>query len=314
MNNKSEISDLILTMVVTHKEYGDALNFTKFDIDKIIKKYKFDNINNIECNELGWIVLLENKYITPEIFAKKMDVEYIDGHFWIIINDFSDILSEKHYKTEIDILNGDYDHWQHSSWYDADVSYNWYYYTEETLKAIMEFCFRNGIEIEDEEEYELMDKNNTILKNGKVYFKDKELVDMIDDSEFSELKSALNGSLCDAQDSANQGEYYKAAKKEFINKIGPFERKNVKAFDYKTNKMADVEKLFVRLDFDMDEVKEFLEGDYNKYDFTSENYGSLKYVLKEMEFFDMKEPYYSNYGDIDKEYLNEITRDRLSWD
>ena len=314
MNNKTEISDLILTMIVSQKEYEGALNFTKIDIDRIIKKYKFNDINNIDCNELGWIILLENKYITNEMFAKKMDVEYIDGYFWTIIDDFSYILSEKHYETEISILNGDYDDWQHSSWYDADISYNWDEYTEETLKEIMEFCFRKGIEIEQDEEYELMDKNNTFLKNGKLYFKDQELVELIDDDELSELKSSLNNSICEAQDSADQDAYYEAIKKEFINKIGPFERKTVKGIDRKTKKEIDVDKIYVRLDFDMAEVKAFLESDYSKYDFTSENYGSLVHVLREMEFFDIKEPYYPDYGTIDKEYLNEITRDRLSWD
>ena len=305
----SEIIDLILTMIVTHNEYGDSLNFTKSDIDRIVKKYKFIS-KNIKCNELGWVILLENKYITNEIFADKMDVEFIDGYFWTIVNDFSDILSEKKYSTQIKILNWDDDCWQYSSSYDADVSYNWDYYTEETLKEIMEYCFKKGIEIDDE----LMDENNTILKNGKVYFNDQELVDLIDEDELSELKSSLNGSICDAQDSANQNEYYKDTEKEFIKKIGPFERKTVKGIDYKTKKEIDVEKIYVRLDFDMDQVKEFLENEYTKYDFTDESYGSLMTILREMDFFYMNEPYYPDYGDIDKEYLNEITRDRLDWD
>jgi len=307
----SDITDLIIAMIDTHSEYGDVLNFKKSDIDKIIAKYNFlDNINFLECNELGWIVLYKNKYITGEQFAKHMDVEYIDVHFYIVADSFDDILS-KDYETEISALDWDDDWWNnYSEYYDADVPSYWRDYTDETLKEIIKFCIKNKIEIEGE----LMDENNTLMKNGKVYFKDTELVDMIGDDELDELKRALNSAINDAQESADRDHVYNTIKKAFVDSIGPFERKMVKITNSKKEE-TQVEKIYVRLDFDMKEVEKFLEYEYNKYNFTDETYGNLVQILKEMEFFDFKAPNYDyiGSGDIDDEYLNEMTRDRLNW-
>lgn len=309
-----EIVDLIVAMIDEHNEYGDALNFNKSNIDKIIKKY---NMNYKQCNELGWIVLLKNKYITNEQFYDYMNADYIDGNVYLIVDSFDDVLSSK-YETEIKALDWG-DTWWNDNYsydYDADVSGHWNDYTEETLKEIMEYCFRNEIEIEGE----LMDKNNTVLKNGKLYFNDQELDDLIDDDDLDELKTVLNHAICEAQDSADRDNTYKAIENAFENKIGTFERKTVNVMKYNAKKdikePTDVEKIYIKLNINLDDVESFLKDQYSKYNYSEESYGDLISILKEMEFFDFDAPdyHYIGNGGIEDDYLNEITRDRLSWD
>ena len=307
-----EIVNLVLSMIDEYNEYGDALNFTKSNIDKIVKKY---NMNYKQCNELGYIILLKNKYITYEQFCNYMDVEYIDGKVYLVIESFDDILSNK-YEYEIEALDGDVD-WgdrYYDNYWENDVKSYWSDYTEETLKEIMAFCFKKGIEIEDE----LMDENNTVLKNGKLYFNDQELDELIDDDELDELKSELNRAICEAQNSADRDHVYELIEKAFENKVGTFERrvKNVMKYNYDKNikEQVDVEKIYIQLDFDLNEIETFLR--YNKYNFIDESYGNLMSILKEMEFFDFDAPdyRYNDNGWIDNNFLNEITVDRLGWD
>ena len=314
MEASDEIVNLVLSMIDEYNEYGDALNFTKSNIDKIVKKY---NMNYKQCNELGYIILLKNKYITYEQFCNYMDVEYIDGKVYLVIESFDDILSNK-YEYEIEALDGDVD-WgdrYYDNYWENDVKSYWSDYTEETLKEIMAFCFKKGIEIEDE----LMDENNTVLKNGKLFFNDQELDELIDDDEFDELKSELNSAICEAQNSADRDHVYKLIEDAFVDKIGSFERKTVEVmkFNYDKNikEQVDVEKIYIQLDFDLNEIETFLRDQYNKYNFIDESYGNLMSILKEMEFFDFDTPdyRYNGNGSIDYDYLNEITRERLGWD
>lgn len=302
------LTSLVLIMIDSHTEYGDELGFTKTDIDKIIRKYEF--YKHVSCNELGWIILWENGYITDELFANKMDVAVIDKHIYLIADSFDDILG-KDYETEISILDWDDDWWTPSYCdYDAEVSYNWQHYDENTLKSIMEYCFKNGLEIDDEE----MTEENTILKDGKLYFNDKELNDLIYEDSLEELKDILNTAICEADDSANRDATYDAVKKAFENSIGTIERKMVKGIEYKTKKEIDVEKIYIKLDLNMKDIKHFLRDCYGQLEYIDSSYGNLVQVLKEMEFFDFKKPYYDYIsGDIDKDELNQTTRDRLSW-
>lgn len=314
MTISDEITNLILTMIETHSDYGDDLNFTKVDIENLMKKCNF--LKNIGCNELGWIILYKNKYITPEQFADHMDIECINDRFYLIVDSFDEVLSKKDYETEISALDWDDDWWNDGDYYDANIGlYHWSDYTEETLKEIMNFCFRQGLIIDDEE----MDENNTILKNGKVYFKDQELVDLIDDYDLDELKTELNNAVCEAQNNADRDYTYNEIKNAFVKKIGSFERKMVEKTVYnkekKIKEIKNVEKIYIRLNFNIKDIEAFLRDEYAKYDFIDETYGSLKTVLQGMEFFDVKFPDYDYIGNgsIDDDYLNEMTRERLKW-
>ena len=67
------------------------------------------------------------------------------------------------------------------------------------------------------------------------------------------------------------------------------------------------------MDVDISDVKSELKDWHGDYDFETEDYGSLEAILNEMEYFKFDKPYYDHiYGDIDNDYLNELTRDRLS--
>jgi hypothetical protein len=318
--------DFILTMIKAHDNYENEMNFTKSDIENFMIKYNFKNEIK-ESNELGWILLWNDKYITNEEFAKLMDIEYLDNNFWLVINKFDDILSDK-YSTEIKVLDHDDDWWSSGDYYENnDIdSYYWHHYTEETLKEIIDYCVNNDIEIENEntDEYELMTTENTYLKPDKkgkqdIYFKfedgnEVELSSLLDEYELEELKDVLNRAICEAQEDADRNDVYDQIVKEFEKSIGYFERRNVKTTDYKGIE-KDVEKIYIRLDdLDWDDIEVFLKDDYDEYDFETAKYGNLISILKEKDYFEFRTPNY-NYisGDIDYDYLNEITRDRLNW-
>ena len=309
-----EMVDLILTMIVTNNEQGNNLNFTKADIGNIISKYnifeKRTAYNDFVWNEIGWIVLWKNKYVTDEQFSKYMGIELVNNEIWIVCDGFSDILNAE-YETEIKILDGDEEWWTSGDSYDNNVSEYWDRYTEETLKDIMEYCFKNGIEVGEDEEK--MTEENTKLENGDILFNGESLVDLIDDDEFSELKDCLNFAICDAQEDADRNECYNKVKNGFENKIVDFTKKDVKTKNYKGEEKT-VEKLYINVNINFDKVEQWLKDDYGNYEFLQENYGSLLHILREMEFFDFRAPDYNYiYGDMDYEFLNEMTRDRLQW-
>lgn len=310
------MEDLILTMLVAYNKYGDKLNFTKSEIDNLIRKHILMNINNIECNEYGYIVLLENGYITKEQFAKKMNVIYENDHYWLIIDSFKDLLSNK-YEDEAKILDGD-DIDLNNNYYDNDIYYYyWDDFDEETLKSIIEYCSKNNLEVDietDDGEYKTIElKDNLILKDGDIYIDDKEfdnlseyrLRKLIDEDGLEDLKNDINICICDAQYSADESEFYNKIKNSVINKIGPYENIVVG----KNKNGYDIYKIKIRLDFDMDEVKTFLYD--NEYNFEDSSYGSLEIILREMEFFDIDPINYDVSGWIDDEYLNELIQKEL---
>jgi len=318
--------DLILSMIKANEDYENELNFTKSDIVNFMKKYNFKSEIE-ECNEIGWIILLRNKYITNEEFAKLMDVEYKEDKFWLVIDSFDNILSDK-YETEIKILNQNDDNewWDVCNYYEvSDIeSYYWSIYTEDTLKNIIKYCIDNGIEIENEDgKDELMTDENTYLKQDKkgindIYFKyengeEVNLSSLLDDDEFEELKTILNSSICEAQDDADKSEIYNDIMKEFESSIGVIKRDTIKQINYKGEE-HDIDKIYINLDkLKLSDVESFLQDDYEEYDFESKNYGSLIHILKEMEYFEFRTPDYNNvYGSIDNDILNEYTLDRLN--
>jgi hypothetical protein len=315
-------------MIKANSKYENELGFTRTDIENFMNKYKFkDDIN--ESNELGYFILWKNKYINNEEFAKLMDLEYKEDNFWLVINSFSEILSDSKYETEIKVLdNNDDDDWFNRSDYyenhDID-SYYWHRYTEKTLQEIIDFCINKNIEIENEDgDYELMTTENTYLKPNKrdkldIYFKyengeEVELLSLLDEDELEELKEALNRAICDAQDTADRDEIYDQIIKEFEKSIGFFKREYVKKTDYKGVE-KEVDKISIKLDnIDWNKVETFLEEEYEEYDFETKKFGDLLNILKEMEFFEFKTPYYNHiYGDITNELLNEYTIEKLNW-
>jgi len=295
---------LILTMLKAYNEFDNEINFEKFDIDNFISKYKIlENLlfTNIKCNELGIIILWENKYLTNEEFAKLMGVEFNDNSFWLVCDNFDDILSNN-YSFEIDILNGTFD-WQPSDFYDVAIEPYWDDYTEKTLERIIKFCVNKGFEIDGE----LMTNENTNLIDGDIYFNDIKLISIIDDSDLEELKNSLNSAICEAQDSANYSECYNSIKTNFKSSIGEFK--------YKSKSDKDIEKLWVKLNIDWEDVKKNLRDTYGEYEFEETSFGNLYHVLNDMDFFNFKKPNYKYLdGDIDKNDLNEDTQNRLDWD
>jgi hypothetical protein len=280
---------LILKMLKAFEDFGSEIGFTKEEIDELIAKYKV--LDNLDCNELGLYVLLQNDYITPEEFAKQTDCHYENGDYYLVVDDFSDILKEKEYSFEISILNGDYD--LHYDYYESNIDF--YYYTEDTLESIIKYCIKNKLEIEGEE----MTRENTKIIDGDLYFNDTKLEDIIDEDDLEDLKIELNGATCEAQESADYGEIYNRIVKSFENEIGEFSRRMI------NNK----EKLFIKIYQDkmFECIVQFFDGSYDE-----DSLGNIYSVLYEYDYFNFRTPDY-NYisGSIDKKDLNDHIQNRL---
>jgi len=294
------MENLILTMLEALDDYSESdLNFTKKEVDKLAEEHI--NFDNLQCNELGLIILEENGYITMEKLGDILDFDYKDKNFILTFNDFNEILSDK-YSFEIKVLDQDNDFDRYTDYYEADVKYNWSNYDNDTLTEIIKYCIDNGLEFDEE----LMTEENTKIIDGKAYFKDEELCDIIDDDGLDDLYNILNNSICDAQSDADNNEVVKQIINNFENDIGVYERKY--------NKDTKKEYIELKVDIDLSEIKSTLKEWYGEYEFETENYGSLESILSEKDYFEFNTPDYSyTYGTIDYSYLNEITRDRLSW-
>lgn len=293
--------ELILNMLVALDDFTENdLKFSKKDIDNFIQRYNV--LDRIYCNERGFIVLFNNKYISSDKFCELMECEYKDGYFYLTFDHFEDFLNNE-YEIEARMLDGEYD-WYHDRYYDADVEYYWSYYTEETLKKIIKFCDVKGLEYNEE----LMTKENMKIKeNGKLYFNDEEVEKIIREDDLEELYDILNRSILDAEDTAQQDGIYTEIKNNFENKIGKIERFNVQ------EKNKTVEKIRIKLDIDLSEIEEQLKSWYGDYEFEKEDFGNLYHILNEMDYFEFKKPNYDYISySIDNEILNEYTIDRLN--
>lgn len=288
------MDNLIISMIVAYEQYGDVLGFNKNDIDDLIKKYNY--LDNIKCNEKGYIILWKRKYISDEIFAKGMGFSFENDKIYLICNSFDEILSSK-YETEIKILNGD-DFYENSGYYDHDVSDYWSYYNKDTFEAIYNACIKKELKIQDE----TMTTKNTTFDEKDVYFNGDSLKDYIDDEEdLDELKTELCIAILEAQDSAYETEIYNNVKDAFIDDVGYYKWKD--------------DKLYIQFDKKIiNEIEDFLEEYYDDIDYYDDIFGSFISTLKEMDKFDFHTPDYNYiYADIDNEILNENTIDRLSW-
>lgn len=297
------MEELILTMLEALDDYGEKeLNFTKDDIDKLIKKYI--NFDNLRCNELGLMVLNENGYLSNDKLSKLLNYEYIDDEIYIIIDSFEEILNKTDYDFEIEILDHDYpDNLYNFDTYDTSIElYIWDDYNEETLKDIIKYCIDNGLEYEGEE----LTEENIKIVNGKILVNDVELKDIIREEDFDELYNILNTSACEAQSSADADEIVNKIHNNFEDDIGKIKYEN-------TSENEEIIK--INLNIDLSEIKNFLKDIYGEFEYEEESFGSLIHILKEMDYFDFSKPDYRNiYGDIDKSHLNEITQERLSWE
>lgn len=298
---------LLLKILEGYNEYGEEIGFTKSEIDKLFKKY-FKPDKEIKCNERGLILLWDENYISNEIFADNMDAEYEDGKFWLVFGGFYDIIDD----FPASILDSTYD-WDYGSYSDSysidDIkTYYWDEYDEKTLQEIINYCVKNEIELDDT----IMTNENTIIEDGDIYFNDELFTDYLEEDELDDFVFILKAALSDAYNSAEMDAAYKATKEQFIKDIGNYKWKTVK-----NQKGETSEKLYIDVsNVDFNELESNLKDFYGAYEFEDERYGDLYYMLRdELDYFKFRAPDYNYlYVDIDKETLNEYTRDRLQYD
>lgn len=308
MSYKDDVMDLVLSMLEASNKFEStlfsSLNFTKNDITKFIKKYNV--LEKPECNELGFYLLLNNGYITKEQFAKYLGLKYEDDNFWLVVDSFDDVLSDSKYEFEIKILDGEFENYGNDFYKIEDVDYYFRYYNEETLNDIIKYCIDKGLEVDEE----LITDENISLRNGEIFVNNIKLKDVIDsDDGLEDLRSELNIAICEAQESADFDEMYNKIINAFKDEVSDFERRTVNIKD------KNVEQIYIKItDKKLKEAEKLLIEEYGEYDYKEEKYGSMLYILKEMEFFDFRTPDYNNiYGDIDKGVLNDYTQSRLNF-
>ena len=308
MSYKDDVMDLVLSMLEASNKLEStlfgSLNFSKADITKFIKKYNV--LEDLDCNELGFYLLLNNGYITKEQFAKYLGLKYENDNFWLVVDSFDDVLSDSKYEFEIKILDNEFEDYGNDFYNIEDIDYYFRYYDEKTLYSIIQYCIDKGLEVDEE----LITDENISLRNGEIFVNNIKLKDVIDsDDGLEDLRSELNIAICEAQESADFDEMYNKIINAFKDEVSDFERRTVNIKD------KNVEQIYIKItDKKLKEAEKLLIEEYGEYDYKEEKYGNMLYILKEMEFFDFRTPDYNNiYGDIDKGVLNDYTQSRLNF-
>jgi len=302
------IVQLLISMIVAYEEYGDVIGYTKEELDIFVKKY---DLLKQDWNELGALVLYEYKYISMEKFAKVMDMEIIDDDFWLVFDDFADILPSD-FDFEAKVLDGRmWEDWQPSDYYDYDIDFS--NFSEKTLQVIIDYCDKIGCEIGTDDGEILLTKNNMTIKNGNIYVKEENLEEHMDDDGMNDLKRDIQFGIADAYDGAEADAVYNACKSDFVEAYGEYKWVSTKKGE------KTIEKLYVKMDKDLSDVRSSLEDDYFYdgkiiYSTEQESFGNMYQVLYEFDFFDMKKPnydYLDNYPGRDS--IDERVRERIQY-
>lgn len=302
------IVQLLISMVVAYEKYGDSIGYTKEELDKFIQKYDLFKLN---WNELGSLVLLEHKYISKEKFAEVMELKVDeDGEFWMEFNDFEDALPSD-FDFEASVLDGRlWENWIHSEYYDYDFSLN--DFTEDTLNAIIDYCDRNGCEIETDNGEILLTKDNMKVEKGSIYVGDENLDEHMKDDGMEELVREIQCGISDAHEDAELDDIYTSVKNNFEKGFGSY-----KFVSIKNSKGKGVDMLWVKVEADLSEVMVALEDSYTyngetTYSTAQHDFGNMYHVLHEFNFIEMKKPYYDNsYSSPSRQLTNECVRIRL---
>lgn len=311
------MTNLVLNILYQYLEHGDKIRFTKNEIDKLIKDN--DVVKNND-NELGNILLWENGYLSSENLAKSLKLEYEDKNFYLIIDDFSDILNEKDYSYEIDILNNEYEY-DYSCDYKPDI--DWSNFTTQTISAIIDYLIEKKVEIDTFDNSIVITEDNS-KPDGDIKIDDEwiSIEELIDEDGLEELKSILENAICEAQHHADIDKIETQLINSFESNIGVYQRvdRKRKYWDKESGsqKEKDVEVIRIKLDIDWDDIKTFLKETYEwrgTIDFEEEKYGDYLEIMNEFsDGFEIDTPDYNYvYGTIDNDYLNESIRDRLLW-
>ena len=282
------ILNLILAMIRS-LDYHDSseLNFSKDDIDYFINK---DNLlDKLDCDDKGIIILWQNNYIDNNIFSKEMGTYYEDGIFYLVYNNFEELLVNN--ETEAKIMDDDIYLFENEYTYENIIIDYWYMFNIDTLNHIINFCVENKLKIKEE----FITHQNTKIINNDIYFKDKPLKKYL--NKLSKLENLLLMIINDSISIA----YYDAAYKKIKNMI----EDNIGTFKWKRIYNNKDESLLVNVNITWYEVLKYLDEYSDDFDFESSNYGSLTHILKDMNYFDIGNVNYDNlYINLDKVELN----------
>lgn len=304
------IVQLLISMIIEYDNYGDSIGYNKSELEGLIQEYQL--FQKGEWNELGSIILYELGYISKDRFCEELDLELDDGDFWMIFDNFEDVLP-KDFEFEANVLDGSvFEDWQYSDYYDYDFSIS--DFNDNVLKEIVDYCIKNECSIELDDDEIIIDEHNIKIKDSKIFIGSEDLDEHIDDDGMEELKREIQFGISDAHDQAEQDAFYDKIKDNFVSGVGEYKYKNVDVIV--NNKKKSVEKLLVKVD-NFDTIKSELEEVYtynDKITYSSENYhyGSMYQVLNELGLIEMDKPNYDYlYSSPDKDTINDCVINRL---
>ncbi len=299
-----QIVQLLISMLVKYKQYGDSIGYTKEELDNFIEKYE---LVKLECNELGALILYDYKYITKEKFAEVMYLEF-DGDFWMAFSDFEEALPSD-CEFEAKVLDGRiWEDWNASDYYNYDVNFS--DYSDKTLEQIIGYCDEHGCSIDVDEKEILLTKDNMRIENGNIYVGDEDLDEHTSDDGVDELIRTIQFGISDAHDSAEVDAVYIAVKDNFEDGMGEYKRVPKKNKD-------DEYYVYVKVEADLTEVMVALEDAYTyggvtTYSTEQYDFGGMSQVLHELDFIKMDKPNYNYLSSYPKnDDIDDYVRERL---
>lgn len=264
-------------------------------------------------------------FMTDEQISKHFsDLHYENGNIYLLASE-SDL--EPYFdKSMIDCVFGDISDWWYSGdYYDMETTdYMWRDLNKENMEEIIKYIVGKKIDydyyrtpkehhfwdLEAKPEYFQWlekDKEYKFIYSGYTY----EINTILDENkkgDLSRLYNVLSIAMDRAQESANQDEYYKYAKKAIIQRFTDWKFIMVGKYEYLA---------FPAHDVNWDPVMDGLEDGYKSYgvvDFTEEYYGDIWSMFKDFNDEGRESfPDYDLYGDIDETLLNEFVSEDLDW-
>ena len=255
-------------------------DLSKFDMPSTLKLYKEKLIKDKRMNE-RW---------------KKTDEQFIGGYLYYITDDWCDdglnnLFHEDYHEFAKKLLCGDaFDFFDQFYDNDININNNWDDINKENLKKIQEL----SVGLTTDEDIKITKSN--IKKISTDIREDNSLYDLVNDNEdWGEIKTAIEYSVQEAQQSAIENAYWKKYTDLIVRELGPYEYKNNKLY-FKINKYDEYVKSFQEI-YPEEVIYEW----------------SIMDIIKEVlgNNGDLIVPREEYYGSWEDKFFNQILSDKL---
>lgn len=300
--------NLFISMLTLYEIYGDNLKFTQNDIDIFFNKYIKNLLNNqINVNELGYIILYLNNYITKEQIYKyfnqdtpyqkynKLTIELDNDIIYIITDNFYNLF-DINYSQESDILDNDIIDIKTNTNHNISIKDNWFRYDNNTLQTIINYIIKKNLKI-----YNITPNHDNLkIINNDIYFKDIKLLNILTDNELSKNFKYLISHLQNILIYSIHKQELKVAKDMIIKSFN----KNVGHFYYIN--INNNKKIKIKLNISLKELKNKLLNAYGHFNYNKSYNKSIYSLLVYFNIIKIDKPDYKNIKiNIDNNMLNQ---------